>query len=61
MKNKKLVNRLIERGFDRTYIYNGSVYIVCSNCEAITINGVATHETGCFNACRADVEESEND
>ena len=47
--NKTLANRLIAQGFDGTYIRNGSVHVLCSQCEALVLNGCATHEHGCLN------------
>lgn len=41
------------RGFDRAKVVteNGEkyVYVACSQCQAICINGVPTHEKGCPN------------
>ena len=50
MKNKTLVPRLINHGFNETYIQDGFVYVVCSQCEALVVNGIAIHEHGCPNA-----------
>jgi len=50
MSNKTLANQFIDRGFDQTYIRGGAVHLVCSQCEALAINGMATHEQGCPNA-----------
>jgi hypothetical protein len=48
---KTIANRLIAQGFDQTYISRASgVRPKCSQCEALVINGIATHETGCPNA-----------
>ena len=47
--NKTIANRLIEQGFDETYIRGGEVHSVCSQCEVLVINGCSTHETGCSN------------
>jgi len=52
MSNKTLANRLIDQGFDQTYIRSGHVRLACSQCEALTINGIATHEHSCPNARR---------
>lgn len=36
------------RGFDRSVaLRSGCVVVRCSGCEALVINGVATHERGC--------------
>lgn len=46
---------LRRRGFDETY-YNrsqGTYRVRCSQCQALVINGVATHESGCPNRRRA--------
>ncbi len=50
------VNDLIAQGFDRTALvgaHGGSsgdgVRVKCSQCEAVFINGVPCHETGCPN------------
>jgi hypothetical protein len=41
-------------GFDLSYIsmgtVNGVLYPRCSQCHALVVNGVATHESGCVNA-----------
>lgn len=42
---------LLAQGFDETYIHrNAGVRPKCSQCEALVINGIATHEIGCPNA-----------
>jgi len=42
------------QGFDRSHISCGTVgcviYVKCSQCEALVVCGVATHEHGCPNA-----------
>lgn len=48
------IARLRARGFDRSE-HNPATHISrvsCSHCEALVINGVSTHETGCPNAMR---------
>ena len=51
--SKNLTIQLKRRGFDQTYkIRNGGYRVKCSQCEALVINGVATHETGCINQKR---------
>jgi len=41
---------LITQGFDDSYLTeHNAVRIACSQCEALVINGVATHEHGCPN------------
>lgn len=50
MKSKKTIaNALLAQGFDQTYIRGDSVYPVCSQCEALVIQGIVTHENGCPN------------
>lgn len=46
--------QLIARGFDDAYIVEDGSAICpkCSQCEALVINGLATHEAGCPNARR---------
>ena len=41
--------RLWRQGFDRCSSSAGSMYVRvgCSQCEALCVNGVACHETGC--------------
>jgi hypothetical protein len=48
------VQQLIDRGFDLSRYYEGDdgVTVWCSQCEALVINGVACHETGCPNQVR---------
>jgi RNA polymerase subunit RPABC4/transcription elongation factor Spt4 len=39
------------QGFDHVEPRKGGyIYVGCSQCEALVINGVACHETGCPNA-----------
>lgn len=38
------------RGFDKSRRSGKHYRIACSQCEALAINGVATHEHGCPNA-----------
>lgn len=42
--------RLMDRGFDLSRTTQGGYKVRCSQCEALVINGVATHEHGCPNA-----------
>ena len=45
--------RIRKEGFDRSRVSaTGYVHVVCSQCEAIVINGVACHEYGCPNKQR---------
>lgn len=50
MVKSKPLAVLRARGFDCSY-WTGSAYRVkCSQCEALVVNGTATHEIGCPNA-----------
>lgn len=55
-KVAKLTQRLREQqGFDASYVSSdGYARVKCSQCEALVINGMATHETGCQNTPRDD-------
>lgn len=46
------LDQLIARGFDLSTSENASAYlrIRCSQCEAVSLNGLPCHETGCPNA-----------
>jgi len=44
------LDRLIERGFDRSRIVEDKIFVKCSQCEALVINGTSCHESGCPNA-----------
>ena len=52
----KLAARLRSLGFDQSCVTRGdtgrSVSVSCSQCDALVINGIATHESGCPNAKR---------
>lgn len=41
----------IKSGFDRSTqkAFSDAIYIRCSQCEAICVNGIPIHETGCPN------------
>ena len=58
----KRLSEIRERdGFDASYkLESGAIRIACSQCEALVINGVACHETGCPNAKRGDDQEEED-
>lgn len=44
------LDALIARGFDDSYSKDTiSINVVCSQCDAMVINGTACHETGCPN------------
>jgi hypothetical protein len=50
-----LLDRLIAQGFDASYEQqHGSVRLGCSRCDALSIQGIACHETGCPNVVRGD-------
>jgi hypothetical protein len=59
IRKPAMTRRLKSEGFDLTRYnrWSGSWRVRCSQCEALVINGVATHETGCPNARRLDREE----
>ena len=47
-------------GFDMSYSKDiDSINIACSQCQALVINGLATHEHGCPNARAAKLREQE--
>ena len=50
----KIAQTLRNRGFDKSRVSEESdgARVGCSQCEALVINGVACHETGCPNAGR---------
>ena len=50
-RKPSLASRLRRQGFDESY-YNPSTKttrLKCSQCQALAINGIATHERGCPN------------
>ena len=49
-KASVLAQKVRRQGFDLTTTEDGSVYPQCSQCEALVIQGLACHETGCINA-----------
>ncbi len=50
-RNQRAIESLSVRGFDRSCILReGFVKVRCSQCEALFINGIAAHESGCRNA-----------
>jgi len=56
-----LLQALQEAGFDKTHRDdNGHLCLACSQCEALVICNVATHEDGCPNYRRALVELDED-
>ena len=47
----QMLRSLRARGFDQSYRVSKGLYRPkCSQCEALVINGLACHETGCPNA-----------
>ena len=46
-----MLRKLQQRGFDkaRHVPFTSTFRVGCSQCEALVINGVACHETGCPN------------
>jgi hypothetical protein len=62
MKRKTgILASLKARGFDRSRVrpFERGASVGCSQCEALVINGVACHETGCTNKVK--VERVEGD
>lgn len=46
-----LLQKTLDRGFDLSENSGfNQVHVRCSQCEALVINGVPCHETGCSNA-----------
>lgn len=64
----RLLDTLQARGFDQSYRkerddwgrFTTAVRVRCGQCEAMVINGLACHETGCPNGRRAAREEEED-
>ena len=56
MAKPSKLQRLIDRGFDRSehIPFTSSWRIRCSQCEALVINGIPAHERGCPNEPRSD-------
>lgn len=49
------LNQLRTQGFDRSTRAYPTLRVGCSQCEAVCVNGIPTHEHGCPNethACR---------
>lgn len=61
MKKSK-IEELRDRGFDLSEAipFQKAWKVRCSQCEALVINGHATHETGCPNQPRPDEDEEED-
>lgn len=53
-KAAQIAKSLRDRGFDKSRVSDESdgARVGCSQCEALVINGVACHETGCPNESR---------
>jgi hypothetical protein len=50
MRNKKQRLESLElQGFDNSYISGQAIKVGCSQCQALCINGIATHENRCSN------------
>jgi hypothetical protein len=55
-------DQLVRDGFDESRCeerdacgrFSRAIRVRCSQCEALVINGIACHETGCRNAVRED-------
>lgn len=58
-RKPSLASWLRKMGFDRSYYdrSTGLTRLGCSQCEALAINGVATHERGCSNQVQDDDDE----
>ena len=48
LMNKKLL-KVLEAGFDLSKLIRGSILVLCSQCQALCVNGTPTHEMGCPN------------
>jgi len=44
------LSQLKSLGFDRSVKTGRYLHVYCSQCQALVINGMPTHETGCPNA-----------
>lgn len=64
MQKSSRVAQLRQQGFDRSYAipFERAWYLRCSQCEALAISGIPTHEQGCPNGRQArQDEEGEED
>jgi hypothetical protein len=54
-KDRVIGRELRRRGFDQSRFSRrlGHWRVRCSQCQALVINGMACHETGCHNARKA--------
>lgn len=60
MKLQDLIEDLHANGFDKSYITeDDSIRVRCSQCDALVIQGVPCHETGCRNAVKECEDEDE--
>lgn len=46
------LSELETHGFDRSHAEANHLYVGCSQCEPLVIQGIPTHETGCPNQMR---------
>jgi hypothetical protein len=46
-RNRQLLARLDEEGFDLSELTHEGVRARCSHCQVVSVQGKATHETGC--------------
>jgi len=53
------LNDLRNLGFDKSYHvpFTKQFHVGCSQCEALCINGIPCHETGCLNEKKEEREE----
>jgi hypothetical protein len=61
MARISMLQQLIARGFDRTeqIRFTKGYRVRCSQCQALVINGIPTHEQRCPNIPRRTEEEDE--
>ena len=57
------IEALDTQGFDKCYVSEDTetIRLGCSQCEALAINGIACHETGCPNMVRDDAGDLDDD
>jgi hypothetical protein len=48
----QLAEKYRRMGFDKSHVDDGTCRVQCSQCEALVIQGVPCHETGCPNQRR---------
>lgn len=64
MPRQETLKSLRAKGFDKsTYVFGAMKMfaVSCSQCQALVINGVPTHEARCPNARKAKAELAEDD